>query len=125
MLLVDDDGKLRGMIARLLALVVAVEVFEADDGVEALEAAQRLRPALIMTDVKMPRMDGLTLLRRLKADETTRAIPVIVFSSASHYGRAVRDDGAAGFLAKPFLVDELATTVRAVLTDGHAWGQEA
>ena len=74
----------------------------ADDGQAALELAQSLRPALIVTEILIPKIDGLALCRRLRADPLTRDTPVLVFSILAASGRA-REAGATLFLRKPFV----------------------
>lgn len=75
----------------------------ADDGQDALERAQRARPTLIVTEILLPKMDGLALCRALREDPRTRATPIIVFSILGAAQRAA-EAGATAFLRKP-LVD--------------------
>lgn len=77
----------------------------ADDGEAALERAREARPSLIVTEILIPRLDGLALCRRLKEDPLTRDIPVIVFSILAAAARA-EEAGASAFLRKP-LVDSV------------------
>jgi two-component system response regulator len=96
------------------------EVAVAQDGAEALEfllkayEAGRPLPAAILTDLKMPRMDGLELIRRLKADARLRDIPVLVLTSSGY--QADMDEalrlGASRYLRKPANLDEYAEIVR-------------
>lgn len=73
-----------------------------DDGQAALERAQLTRPALIVTEILLPKIDGLALCRRLREDPLTHDIPVIVFSILAAAGRA-SEAGANAFLRKPFV----------------------
>jgi two-component system chemotaxis response regulator CheY len=80
------------------------QILTARDGCEVLEAAVRKAPDLVVMDVSMPRMDGLTALRHLKRNQATRAIPVIVLTS-SPYNRVHEEaefSGAELVLTKPF-----------------------
>lgn len=100
-LLVDDSRAVRRAIAAILAATPDVElVGEAADGQEALALALRLRPEVILLDLEMPRMDGFTFLRFLRAQTPT---PVLVLSR--HSGRAdirrALELGAFGFVSKP------------------------
>ncbi|MEJ7810608.1 MAG: response regulator [Gemmatimonadaceae bacterium] len=82
----------------------------ADDGQAALEYARRTRPALIVTEILIPKLDGLTLCRRLRDDPVTRDIPVVVFSILAAAARAT-EAGAEAFLRKPFVESVFVATV--------------
>lgn len=73
-----------------------------DDGQAALERARLIRPALIVTEILLPRIDGLALCRHLREDPVTRDIPVVVFSILAAAARA-SEAGASAFLRKPFV----------------------
>ena len=106
-LLADDNSDMRAYIRRLLSDRYTVETVA--DGVAALAAARTQLPDLILTDVMMPRMDGLTLLRELRADARTSTIPVIILSARA--GDDLRVQGlearANDYLVKPFSAREL------------------
>jgi len=85
-----------------------------DDGAAALERARRLRPALLITEILVPKLDGLALCRLLKADPETRGIRVLIFSILTASARA-RDAGADAFLRKPLAEQKLVETVRRLL----------
>jgi two-component system response regulator MprA len=74
----------------------------ADDGEAALERARTAPPALLVTEILIPRLDGLALCRRLREDPVTAAVPVIVFSILSAAARAA-EAGASAFLRKPLV----------------------
>jgi CheY-like chemotaxis protein len=74
----------------------------ADDGQAALERARSNPPALVVTEILIPRVDGLALCRRLREDPRTAAVPVIVFSILSAAARAA-EAGASAFLRKPLV----------------------
>jgi CheY-like chemotaxis protein len=74
----------------------------ADDGQAALERAQSDPPALVVTEILIPRVDGLALCRRLREDPRTAGVPVIVFSILSAAARAA-EAGASAFLRKPLV----------------------
>jgi CheY-like chemotaxis protein len=73
-----------------------------DDGQAALERAQQTRPALIVTEILLPKIDGLALCRHLREDPLTRDIPIVVFSILAAAARA-SEAGASAFLRKPFV----------------------
>jgi len=109
----DDNADMRDYVRRLLEsrfLVIAVA-----NGEEALAAARRDRPDLVLSDVMMPRMDGFALLRELRADERTRAIPVVLLSARAGEEARVegRAAGADDYLVKPFSARELLAVVSA------------
>jgi signal transduction histidine kinase len=111
LLLADDNADMRAYLRRLLEGAYTVEAVE--NGTRALEAARARPPDLILTDVMMPGLDGFGLLRELKADPRTSAVPVILLSARA--GQEATVDGlAAGaddYLAKPFNARELLARV--------------
>jgi len=86
----------------------------ADDGLKALELAQQLHPKVIITEILVPKLDGLALCRRLKSDPATSDIAILVFSLLSAESRA-KDAGADAFLPKPLSPQVLKERVRSVL----------
>ncbi|NDJ60671.1 MAG: pyridoxal-phosphate dependent enzyme, partial [Chloroflexi bacterium] len=80
-LVVDDNANDRRLIRRLLRTYKSYRVFEARNGVEALQSVRNNPPDLIVADLTMPEMDGITLLEHLRADEATAQIPVVVVSA--------------------------------------------
>ena len=115
-LLVDDDVELLRLLKEGFAGYAHVlGVLTAGDGLEALECIRRQAVALVVTDLKMPRMDGLELLAAVK--EGYPDIPVIVMSGfqASGIESAARRGGAVGFIAKPFRIETLAQQVFGLL----------
>ena len=117
-LVVDDDPFIRKLIATTLEDVVEFELHEAADGLEAIEIAQRERPALVFLDVDMPRLNGIEACRRLREDDATHKATIVMLT-ASHgdsVERRAEEAGADLFLTKPFsplellrLVDQLDT----------------
>ncbi|MCF6744156.1 response regulator [Blastococcus sp. KM273128] len=111
-LVVDDNADMRGYLTRLLQPFWAVRT--AADGAEALAAVAARRPALVLTDVMMPRVDGFELLRELRSDPATRDLPVIVLTARAGQEASVEglEAGADDYLAKPFRAAELLARVR-------------
>jgi two-component system alkaline phosphatase synthesis response regulator PhoP len=102
-LLVEDSKFLRLATERALARA-GYEVRSAADGQEALRMARELLPNLILLDMLLPKMSGLDVLKALKKDSLTRAIPVIVITGMTQKNAArLQEDGAAGFLEKSSL----------------------
>ena len=115
-LVVDDDPDILQFVRLNLELDgFAVEL--AGGGREALEFAAASPPDLMLLDVMMPEIDGLTVLRRLRSDPTTANIPVIVLTARSLAEDRVKglDLGADDYITKPFDLEELIARVRTVL----------
>lgn len=113
-LIVDDEPAVREALRRSLAFEgYATET--AVDGLDALEKAGTYDPELIVLDVLMPRMDGLTAARRLRATGVT--VPVLMLTARDTVGDRVTglDAGADDYLVKPFELDELLARIRALL----------
>ena len=87
----------------------------ADDGEAALERARFAPPALIVTEILIPRIDGLTLCRRLREDPATRHVPVMIFSILAAAARA-SDAGARAFLRKPIVESTFVAAVRLAIS---------
>src|SRR4051812_21069633 len=101
-LLVEDAPFLRYAFGRLLRMH-GFEVMEANDGREALDCVPAFHPELVVTDLRMPVMDGVELIRRLRADPETADLPVLAITadaSAQTENRA-RAAGAVDFIPKP------------------------
>ncbi|RYZ43604.1 MAG: response regulator [Myxococcaceae bacterium] len=115
-LLVDDNVDLRAYVAGLLRQGFQ-HIETATDGLDALERVRLQPPDLILSDVMMPRMDGFALVRALRADERTRAIPIILLSARAGDESTVEglQTGADDYLVKPFSSRELMVRVRTQL----------
>jgi CheY-like chemotaxis protein len=121
-LVVERDPHVRELEAYFLNEAgYAVEF--AGDGEVALLRAQELRPAIIVTEVLVPRLDGLALCRRLKQDPETKHIMVLIFSILAAGARA-RDAGADAFLMKPLAEHRLVETVRQLIAQRGALSLE-
>jgi DNA-binding response OmpR family regulator len=117
-LCVERDPHMRDLEAYFLT-EAGFEVTFAADGFEAFELARTLRPAIVITEILVPKLDGLALCRRLKADEATRGTAIVVFSLLAAEDRA-RDAGADAFLGKPLSAQRLTDTVRNLLAASHS-----
>ncbi|MCS7207063.1 MAG: response regulator [Dehalococcoidia bacterium] len=102
-LIVEDQEDLRDLLA-LTFSGGPFEVHLARDGQKALEMAYHIRPHLVITDLRMPRMDGLALTRALRQDPVLGRVPVIVITAWADPGAELQVYGAGGnaFFAKPF-----------------------
>ncbi|MFD5233071.1 response regulator transcription factor [Streptomyces qaidamensis] len=113
-LIVDDEPAVREALQRSLAFEgYGTEV--AVDGADALEKAAAYRPDLVVLDIQMPRMDGLTAARRIRATGDTT--PILMLTARDTVGDRVTglDAGADDYLVKPFELDELFARIRALL----------
>ncbi len=115
-LVVDDDP----VIQKLLSVNFEMEgyqVITASDGVEGLERVGTNTPDLVLLDVMMPRMDGLEVARRLKADPSTKAIPIVLLSAKAQSidVQGGLDAGADDYVTKPFDPLELLEKVAALI----------
>ncbi|MFJ7159318.1 response regulator transcription factor [Streptomyces sp. NPDC101118] len=113
-LIVDDEPAVREALRRSLAFE-GYGTETAVDGLDALEKAAAYEPDLIVLDIQMPRMDGLTAARRLRAAGSTT--PVLMLTARDTVGDRVTglDAGADDYLVKPFELDELFARIRALL----------
>jgi signal transduction histidine kinase/DNA-binding response OmpR family regulator len=118
-LLADDNADLRDHVARLLRR--HFDVTTAVDGREALERATMEPFDLVLTDVMMPRLDGVGLIRGLRADERTRDVPIVVLSARAGEEASVEglSAGADDYLVKPFSARDLTARVRTNLELGQ------
>ena len=106
-LVVDDDDSIREIAEISLQLVGGLHVLTASGGVEALETLELTRtqlPDVVLMDVMMPDMDGLTTFRHMQADPDIRHIPVILVTAKVQVGERQVWDGLAisGVISKPF-----------------------
>ena len=110
-LFADDNADMRDYIGRLLAERYEVETVA--DGHAALERILADPPDLVLADVAMPRLDGLGLLRRLRADKRTRTLPIIMLSARAEEGVRIEglSEGLDDYLTKPFSARELMARV--------------
>jgi CheY-like chemotaxis protein len=115
-LVADDDEDILLLVRDVLESL-GCEVQTAMDGAQALEVAGDATLALAVLDVRMPRIDGLTVALQLRSDPATRSVPILILSASvgEHQERAARAVGADAFLSKPFDLDELRRTVQSLL----------
>jgi len=118
-LVVDDSTAIRKILIRVLrqtALAIG-EIFEARDGVEALEIVRNHPLNLVLSDINMPNLDGLGLLAELKGNDQWRALPVVMITtegSEEKVGLAIRL-GSAAYIRKPFTAEQIQEKIGAIL----------
>jgi two-component system chemotaxis response regulator CheY len=115
-LAVDDSASMRQMVSFTLKHA-GYEVIEAADGVDALEYARTNSVSLVLTDVNMPRMDGITLVRELRQLAAYKFTPMLVLTTEAGPEKKAqgKQAGATGWLVKPFNPDKLLATIAKVL----------
>jgi len=115
-LLIEDDAALVALMAKTL-LAHGYGVSVARDGLEGRKALDQTPPDLIVVDVMMPRLDGMTLVRAIKKHRTTRHIPVIFLTAKSDSRSMVEgiNLGAKFYITKPFSLDDLLAKVQRAL----------
>lgn len=115
-LTVDDSASMRQMVAFTLK-GAGYDVVEAEDGQKALAASKTKKFDLVITDVNMPVMDGITFIRHLRTEANYKYTPILMLtteSSADKKGEG-KAAGATGWIVKPFNPDQLLTVVKKVL----------
>ncbi|WLS43704.1 ATP-binding protein [Micromonospora profundi] len=120
-LVADDNSDMRAYLSRLLTSQ-GWRVRSVTDGQRALDAIHNEPPDLVLTDVMMPVLDGFDLVRRLRADPATRALPVLVLSARAGEEASVAglSLGADDYLVKPFAAVELIARIRAAIRRARA-----
>ena len=115
-LAVDDSASMRQMVLMTLKSA-GYEVVQACDGVEALELARTGSVDLVLTDVHMPRMDGIALVRELRGLPDYKFVPMLVLTTESSQEKKMEGKraGATGWIVKPFNPPQLLATIARVI----------
>ncbi len=113
---VDDSASMRQMV-RLTLAGAGYDVSEAADGSEALSFAKGRMVSMVVTDLNMPVMDGLALIRELRRLPSYKGVPIIFLTTETEEDkkRQAREAGATGWITKPFQQEQLLAVVRKVL----------
>lgn len=119
-LVVDDEPPIRELLREVLTSV-GYTVIMAADGREALPMTLAEKPDLILSDIRMPKLDGLTLCKALRVNPETKSIPIIMLTNfnTSEHMEAAMMAGADDFLPKPLNVEEVKIRVRSLLNLKH------
>jgi len=118
-LVVDDSTAIRKILIRVLrqtALAIG-EIFEARDGVEALDIVKNHPLNLVLSDINMPNLDGLGLLAELKGSSQWRSLPVVMITtegSEEKVSQAIRL-GSAAYIRKPFTAEQIQEKIASIL----------
>jgi two-component system chemotaxis response regulator CheY len=115
-LTVDDSASIRQMV-KLTLKSGGYEVVEAVDGNDGLAQARRLRADMVITDLNMPGMNGLALIREIRKLPTYTGVPILFLTteSAAELKAEAKAAGATGWIVKPFQQEQLLGAVRKVL----------
>jgi two-component system chemotaxis response regulator CheY len=110
-LVVDDSAAIRKILQRVLRQTgMAIRtIFEAGDGQQALDVIKDQAVRLVLTDINMPKMDGLQLLKALKGSPEWRSIPVVMITTEGGEAKVAEAVklGASGYVRKPFTADQI------------------
>jgi len=110
-LIVDDSAAIRKILQRVLrqADVPMGTVYEAGDGLEALEALKKQSIGLVLSDINMPNMDGLEFLTKVRAEAAWRDLPVLMISTEGSQAKVLEavERGASGYVRKPFTAEQI------------------
>lgn len=114
-LIVDDSRTIRNLLCGTLRSA-GYEVCQAEDGMEALEKLEGFAPDVIVTDLNMPRMNGLELVQKLRQDPRTKFLPILFLTTegSPEIRQKGRQAGATGWLVKPFDATRLLSTIERV-----------
>jgi two-component system, chemotaxis family, chemotaxis protein CheY len=120
-LVVEDSPPMRKMIVFALSRIRELRVVEADDGVDALRRIASTKFDIIITDINMPILDGLKLVKRLRADEAYREVPIIIITTegAEEDRQRALALGATAYITKPIQAPQVIEMVREVLGLGE------
>lgn len=116
-LVVDDSAGIRQMLVAALSRMPNMKVTDADDGIVAIRKLSTAHFDIILTDINMPIVDGLKLIKRIRDDEKHKSVPIIVISteSAAEDRRRALSLGANAYLVKPVKATQVIDKVRELL----------
>jgi two-component system chemotaxis response regulator CheY len=119
-LVVEDSPTMRQLIVFALSRIRGLAVIEADDGVDALKKLAGSRFDIILTDINMPIMDGLKLVKRVRGDEQLKAIPIVIITTegAEEDRQRALALGANAYITKPIQAPQVISKVKDLLKIG-------
>jgi two-component system, chemotaxis family, chemotaxis protein CheY len=110
-LIVDDSAAIRKILQRVLRQteIPIGSVYEASDGLEALDTLRKQSIGLVLSDINMPNMDGLEFLTKMRAEQVWHAIPVLMVSTEGTQAKVLEavERGASGYVRKPFTAEQI------------------
>jgi len=113
---VDDSASVRQLISFTLKQH-GYEVVEAVNGIEALKKLKQEKMDMLITDINMPQIDGISLIKIVREDPLYRLIPILILTTESQIEKkdAAKAVGATGWIVKPFRPDQLVSAIRKVM----------
>lgn len=118
-LIVDDSAAIRKILQRVLrqAEIPLGAVYEAGDGLEALEVLKNQPVGLVLSDINMPNMDGLEFLNRVRAEQTWQKLPFVMVSTEGAHAKVLEavERGASGYVRKPFTAEQIKEKLLGIL----------
>jgi two-component system chemotaxis response regulator CheY len=118
-LIVDDSSAIRKILQRVIkqAEVPVGQIYEAGDGMEALETLKTNSVGLILTDINMPNMDGIQLLAELRANPQYKEVPIVIITTEGSQTKVLEAAGlgASGYVRKPFNAEQIKEKLSAFL----------
>jgi two-component system chemotaxis response regulator CheY len=116
-ILVVDDSETVRQVLQLTLVNAGFDVVEAEDGVEALDKLSGAQIDMLITDLNMPNMDGLELIKKVREKGSHRFTPIVMLTTESSEEKklAGREAGASGWIVKPFKPEQLLKVVKMVL----------
>lgn len=120
-LIADDDDDNREMYVGYLS-ANGFRVAEARDGAEASKLAKQLRPAIVVLDLHMPRVDGIAATQRIRRNPKTRKTPILVLTAYDAQEQDALEAGANAVCVKPCMPDELLARIQRLLRQNPAGG---
>ena len=113
---VDDSASVRLMVNFTLR-ELGYEILEAENGKEALKKLEKKKIHMMITDINMPEMDGISLVKKMRANPDYKFIPIIMLTTESQIEKKNegKKAGATGWIVKPFKPDQLVAVVKRVL----------
>jgi two-component system, chemotaxis family, chemotaxis protein CheY len=113
---VDDSRSIRQLVAYTLT-TAGYQVLEAGDGREGLEKLKTSKADLVITDLNMPNMDGIAMIRALRTLPSYKFVPILMLTTESQESKKSegKSAGATGWIVKPFTPEQLLSTIQKVL----------
>ncbi|MBI4387827.1 MAG: response regulator [Candidatus Omnitrophica bacterium] len=105
-LMIDDDADVRSLI-KIRLEANGFNIILASDGDEGLKAIEKEKPDLVIVDIRMPKMDGYTLVREIKSRSSTGSVPIMILTSHAGMKDLFAAEGIEDYITKPFDPDEL------------------
>lgn len=114
-LTIDDSRTIREMVSFTLKNV-GFDIFEAEDGLKAIEVLSTVKPDIIITDLNMPNMNGVELIRHIRSNLGIKTVPILMLTTeyTEEKKNAGREAGATGWIVKPFDPEKLIQVVQKI-----------